>query len=162
MWALPPQRRRVLELGVVVRGGIAIRAGPLSVVGEGEWAAAKHGGRGLRGWKKLHFGVDRAGVIVAHALTEATVDDATAGIDLIGAAAGDVARVTADAAYGTVAFYQAASARRARVVVPPTKTANVSRRGPRSRARNRAITIGSLLNHQERRAAHCRSRKPWS
>ena len=25
----------------------------LSIVGEGEWAAAKHGGRGRRGWKKL-------------------------------------------------------------------------------------------------------------
>ena len=37
----------------------------LSVVGEGEWAAAKHGGRGTRGWKKLHLGVDRSGVIVA-------------------------------------------------------------------------------------------------
>ncbi len=42
----------------------------LSIVGEGEWAAAKHGGRGTRGWKKLHLGVDRSGVIVAHALTE--------------------------------------------------------------------------------------------
>ena len=38
----------------------------LSIVGEGEWAAAKHGGRGRRGWKKLHVGVDRSGVIVAH------------------------------------------------------------------------------------------------
>ena len=68
----------------------------LSVVGEGEWAAAKHGGRGTRGWKKLDLGVDRAGVIVAHVLTEATVDDATIGIDLIGAAAGNIASVTAD------------------------------------------------------------------
>jgi hypothetical protein len=42
----------------------------LSVVGEG--AAAKHGGRGTRGWKKRHLGVDRFGVIVAHSLTEAT------------------------------------------------------------------------------------------
>ena len=40
----------------------------LSIVGEGEWAAAKHGGRGRRGWKKLHLGVDRSGVIVARAL----------------------------------------------------------------------------------------------
>ena len=55
----------------------------LSIVGEGEWAAAKHGGRGRRGWKKLHFGVDRSGVIVARALTEASVDDATTGITLI-------------------------------------------------------------------------------
>ena len=55
----------------------------LSIVGEGEWAAAKHGGRGQRGWKKLHRGVDRSGVIVAQTLTEATVDDPTTGIGLI-------------------------------------------------------------------------------
>ena len=41
----------------------------LSIVGEGEWAAVKHGGRGTRGWKKLHFGVDGSGAIVAHVLT---------------------------------------------------------------------------------------------
>ena len=29
----------------------------LSIVGEGEWAALKYGGRGTRGWKKLHLGV---------------------------------------------------------------------------------------------------------
>ncbi len=34
----------------------------LSMVGEGEWAAAKYGGRGQRGWKKLHLGVDGSGV----------------------------------------------------------------------------------------------------
>ena len=42
----------------------------LSIVGEGEWAAAKHGGRGRRGWRKLHLGVDGSRVIVACALTE--------------------------------------------------------------------------------------------
>ena len=83
----------------------------LSVVGEGEWAAAKHGGRGRRGWKKLHLGVDRSGLIVAHALTEATIDDATVGIDLIAVAAGGIASVTADTAHDTVAFYEAAHAR---------------------------------------------------
>ena len=55
----------------------------LSMVGEGEWAAAKHGRRGRRGWKKLHLGVDQAGVIVAQALTDSAVDDASTGIDLI-------------------------------------------------------------------------------
>ena len=34
----------------------------LSMVGEGEWAAAKHGRRGRRGWKQLHLGVDQAEV----------------------------------------------------------------------------------------------------
>ena len=107
----------------------------LSIVGEGEWAAAKHGGRGRRGWKKLHLGVDRSGVIVARALTEASVDDATTGITLIEAVDGALGRVTADTAYDTIGFYEAAGARGATVVVPPTRTANVSRHGPRSRAR---------------------------
>ena len=99
-----------------------------SIVGEGEWAAVKHGGRGHRGWKTLHRAVDRAGVIVAHALTEPTVDDATIGIDLIETVDDEIARVTADAAYDTVAFYEAAGMRDATVVVPPSKTARVSRR----------------------------------
>ena len=70
----------------------------LSIVGEGEWAAAKHGGRGRRGWKKRHLGVDRSGVIVARALTEASVDDATTGITLIEAVDGALGRWCADSA----------------------------------------------------------------
>ncbi len=111
----------------------------LSIVGEGEWAAAKYGGRGQRGWKKVHLGVDRSGAIVAQALTDSTVDDATTGIGLIEAVDGDIARVTADAAYDTVAFYEAAGGGGATVVVPPNKTAHVSRRRPRSSARDRTI-----------------------
>ena len=34
----------------------------LSMFGEGEWAAAKHGDHGKRGWRKLHLGVNRSGV----------------------------------------------------------------------------------------------------
>ena len=92
----------------------------LSIVGEGEWAAAKHGRRGQRGWKKLHLGVDLSGVIVAQALTERHSDDATTGIDLIEAVDGDITSVTADAACDTIAFYASADARGAQVVVPPT------------------------------------------
>ena len=70
------------------------------------------------------------------------------GIELIEAAAGDVASVT-DAAYDTVAFYEAASARHAQVVVPPTRTARVSRRGPRSKARDRVISEVETLGRRE-------------
>ena len=116
----------------------------LSIVGAGEWAAAAHGGRGRRGWRKLHRCVDQSGVILVHTLTEATGDDATTALDLLNAvdgparasiscstarvcpssgqvsgrprhtvAAADVAlvRVTADAAYDTVAVYETATAR---------------------------------------------------
>jgi hypothetical protein len=81
----------------------------------------------------------RSGVIVAHMLTEATVDNATTGIGLVEALDADIARVTADAAYDTIAFYDTATARGATVVVPPNKTARVSRRRPRSSARDRTI-----------------------
>ncbi|MFT4542228.1 MAG: hypothetical protein ACI841_002985 [Planctomycetota bacterium] len=42
----------------------------LSIVGEGEWAAAKHGHRGKRVWRKLHISVDRQGMIRAQVLTD--------------------------------------------------------------------------------------------
>ena len=133
---------------ILMRDGthLGIESTGVSIAGKGEWAAAKHGRRGKRGWKRLHVEVDQSGVIVAHVLTEATVDDATTAITLIGAVHGDVANVTADTAYDTIAFYDAASARGATVVVPAAKTATVSRRRPRSSARGRTIkkvkTIG--------------------
>ena len=120
----------------------------LSTVGEGEWATARHGGRGRRGWKKLHLGVDRLGVIVAQALTERKVDDATTGSMLIHAAAGDLGSVTADAAYDTVDFYEAAGARGAAVVVPPTTTANVSRHGLRSSARDCTVVAAKEMGRR--------------
>jgi IS5 family transposase len=97
----------------------------LSVVGEGERAAVKHGARGRRGWKKLHLGVDESGVIVAQVLTDAIVDDATTGVMLIDAVGREISSVTADAAYDTVALYEIAGARGATVVVPPVRTVNV-------------------------------------
>ena len=121
----------------------------LSIVGEGERATAKHGGRGTRGWKKLHLADDHTGVIVAHALTDATVDDARTGIELIEAVRDDITRVTADAAYATVAFYDAAAARGATVVVLPAKTARVSRRRPRSSARDRTIATVKRIGRRQ-------------
>ena len=84
---------------------LIIDSSGLSIVGESEWAPAIHGRRGRRGWKKLHLGVDPTGVIVAHALTEATLDDATTGVELIAAVNDDITRVIGDAVYDTVAFY---------------------------------------------------------
>ena len=121
----------------------------LSIVGEGEWAAAKHGGKGKRGWKKLHLGVDRSGVIVAQVLTDGNADDAMTGLSLIDEVGGDIASFTADTAYDTVAIYDAATAHDAKVVVPPTRTAAVSRRRPRST--NRDCTIKKVKKIGRRR-----------
>ena len=89
--------------------------------------------------EKLHLGVNRSGIVVAQALTDATVDDEQTGITLMEAVDGGVASFTADAAYDTIAFYDTATKRGAKVVVPPAKTASLSRRGPRSTARDRTI-----------------------
>ena len=111
----------------------------LSIVGEGEWATAKHGCRGKRGWRKLHLGVDRAGMIRAPVLTDSSGDDAKTGIKLIKKTKGVPASVTGDAAYDTVAIYDQAGARGARVVVPPTRTASVSGHKSRSAGQDRTI-----------------------
>ncbi len=89
----------------------------LSIVGEGEWAAVKHGGKGKGGWKKSHLGVDASGVILAQVLTNGNVDDAVTVLSLIEEVGGDIASFTADAAYDTIAIYDAATARDAKVVV---------------------------------------------
>ena len=121
----------------------------LSIVGAGEWAAAKHGGCGRRGWRKLHLGVDQSGVIRVHTLTEAMGDDATTALDLLNAVDGPLVRVTADAAYDTVAVYETARARGATVVIPPVRTANVSGHGLRSPAQDRTITLVKQLGRRQ-------------
>ena len=120
----------------------------LSIVGAGEWAAAKHGGRGRRGWRKLHLGVDQSGVILVHTLTEATGDDATTALGLLNAVDGPLVRVTTEAAYDAVAVYETATARGATVIIPPAKTANISGHGPRSPARDRTITLVKQLGRR--------------
>jgi len=115
----------------------------LSIIGEGEWAAVKHGGHGKRAWKKLHLGVDRSGTIVAEVLTNGDADDARTALGLVDEVGGDIASFTADTAYDTIAVYDAAAARGAKVVVPPRKTATRSRRsGARDSTVRRVRKVG--------------------
>jgi len=112
----------------------------LSIAGEGEWAASKYGGRGRRGWKKLHLGVDRTGVIVAEVLTDGDVNDAKAALDLIDGVKCCITSITADAAYDTLALYEASAELAAEVIVPLSKSATRSRQlRSRSSARDRTI-----------------------
>ena len=141
-------RRRLRPVSTGAGIHLVLDSTGLSIVGIGEWAAATHGGRGRRGWRKLHLGVDQSGVIRVHTLTEATGEDATTGLDLLTAVEGPLVRVTADGAYDTVAVYETARARGATVVVPPARTANVSAHGPRSPARDRTITLVKQLGRR--------------
>jgi len=123
-----------LQLGPI---DLIIDSTGLSVVGEGQWAAAKHGKRGFQGWKKLHLGVDGNGIIVAETLTGPNVDDAKTGVKMIKKARFKVKAVIGDAAYDSREIYEAAEDHGARVVVPPIKNARVNRHSPQ--ARNRSV-----------------------
>jgi hypothetical protein len=87
---------------------LIIDSSGLSVFGEGQWAAAKHGSRGFQGWKKLHLGVDGTGIIVAETLTGPSVDDATTGVRMIKKARFKVKALVGDAAYDSREIYEAA------------------------------------------------------
>jgi IS5 family transposase len=129
--------RRVADDGPI---NLIIDSTGLSIVGQGEWAAAKYGGRGRRGWKKLHIGVNRTGVIVAQALTLGSADDAKTALYLIDMVDGGIQSFTADAAYDTLAIYDASAAWGAEVVIPPSKSATrSSQRRSRSSALDRTI-----------------------
>ena len=121
----------------------------LQIQGEGPWAAAKHGSRGTREWRKLHLGVDEHGFIVAHRLTESRVDDASVVPDLLSQLRRPIERFTADGAYDTTAVYDLLTKRGAEVVVPPLKNARLSKsKAPGARARN--ATVESILEFGRR------------
>ncbi|MCA9321613.1 MAG: IS5 family transposase, partial [Planctomycetes bacterium] len=77
----------------------------LSIVGQGQWAAAKHGQRGQQGWMKLHLGVDQLGNIVTHQLTDSNVDDAKTGVKMIKPVPQKITDVVGDRAYDTRELY---------------------------------------------------------
>jgi hypothetical protein len=114
---------------------LVVDSSGLAIFGEGEWAAVKHGGNGVRGWKKLHLGVDGDGVIVGQRLTGASVDDGNVGVGFVDSVRGKIRRVIGDGAYDSRALHDAAASRGARVVVPPIKTAQTGGRGCRARDR---------------------------
>jgi hypothetical protein len=117
------------------RFDLVIDSSGLAIFGEGEWAAVKYGGKGVRGWRKLHLGVSSDGVIVGERLTDASVDDGNVGVDLVGAVLGRVRKVIGDGAYDSRALYGVALSRGAKVVVPPVRTAQTGGRGCRARDR---------------------------
>lgn len=121
----------------------------LSIVGQGEWAAAKHGKRGKRGWRKLHIGVNGDGEIIAQVLTDGNVDDAKTGVELIEQVESEIECVIGDAAYDTAAIYDAADARGAVVVVPPVRRAVLSRSKLPLTARDKAVLKVNVMGRRK-------------
>ena len=71
----------------------------LKLCGAGEWLVERHGTHARRSWRKLHIGLDAGtGQIVASALTNRDVDDASQVGPLLEQVASAVAAFTADGA----------------------------------------------------------------
>ncbi len=82
-------------------------------------------------------------MIVAELLTDGNADDSNTALDLLGTIEDDIASFTADSAYDTIAIYDAAEARNAKVNVPPRRTATRSRRpSNRDRTVRRVKKVG--------------------
>ena len=155
------RRNRDVEIPRLAGGNdgplhLVIDSTGLKIFGDGEWQADKHkASNKRRSWRKLHLGIDGDGYIIAAALTDRVVDDASVGISMLEQIEGTIARFTADGAYDSRPMYEAlttAGATDIRIVIPP-KTATVDSRakGPWCQ-RNEAIErIGKVGRRQWRK-----------
>jgi len=123
----------------------------LKVYGEGEWKVRQHGYSKRRTWRKLHLSVDESSQeIQALALTEAGVDDAEAGKQLLRDTPGKIEQVSADGSYDKAKFYAACTRRKVKhLAIPPRRNAKIWQHGnckqaplPRDQALRRIRQVG--------------------
>lgn len=110
---------------------IVVDSTGLKIYGEGEWKVRQHGYSKRRTWRKLHLSVDEnTHEIQALVLTEAGVDDAEAGKQLLEDTPGEINQVSGDGSYDKRKFYDACSARGVkRITVPPQRNAKIWQHG---------------------------------
>ncbi len=114
---------------------IVVDSTGLKVYGEGEWKVRQYGYSKRRTWRKLHLSVDETTQeIQAVALTEAGVDDAEAGRQLLDDTPGPIEQVSGDGTYDKRKFYDACAERAVdRVAVPPRRDARIWQHGNSSK-----------------------------
>ncbi len=110
---------------------IVVDSTGLKVYGEGEWKVRQHGYSKRRTWRKLHLSVDESThEIQASVLTEAGVDDAEAGQQLVRDTPGEIAQLSGDGSYDKAKFYDACTARGVkRITIPPRRNAKIWQHG---------------------------------
>ncbi len=114
---------------------IVVDSTGLKVYGEGEWKVRQHGYSKRRTWRKLHLSVDESShEIQALVLTEASVDDAEAGKQLLDDTPGEIEQVSADGGYDKRKFYDASTKREIKhIIVPPRHDAKIWQHGNRNK-----------------------------
>jgi hypothetical protein len=127
----------------------------LKVYGEGEWKVRQHGYSKRRTWRKLHLSIDEATQEVqAVILSEASLDDAEAGQDLLKASSDPIRQVSADGSYDKAKFYDACAQQQVQhVTVPPRRNARIWQHGNSS--------LPPLPRDQNLRCIRRMGRKRW-
>jgi hypothetical protein len=110
---------------------IVVDSTGLKIYGEGEWKVRQHGYSKRRTWRKLHLSVNEATQhIEAVVLSEAGVDDAEAGRQLLDETPGPIEQVSGDGSYDKRKFYEACTDREVgRIAVPPQRNARIWQHG---------------------------------
>lgn len=110
---------------------IVVDSTGLKVYGEGEWKVRQHGYSKRRTWRKLHLSVDESThEIQAVVVTEAGVDDAEAGKQLVADTPGEIEQLSGDGGYDKAKFYQVCSdAQIERITIPPRRDAKIWQHG---------------------------------
>lgn len=110
---------------------IVIDSTGLKVYGEGEWKVRKHGHSKRRTWRKLHLSINAdTHEIVAERLTSNSIDDATAGVDMLQEMDETPENVSGDGAYDKRKFYDECQVQKIdKVLVPPQRNAKIWQHG---------------------------------
>jgi hypothetical protein len=115
---------------------IVVDSNGLKIYGEGEWKVRQHGYSKHRTWRKLHLSVNESThQIQALVLTEAGVDDAEAGKQLLDDTPGEIEQVSGDGSYDKRKFYAASTQRGIKhISVPPRRNAKIWQHGNSKKA----------------------------
>lgn len=130
----------------------------LKVYGEGEWKVRQHGAGKRRTWRKVHLAVDAgAKDVIGVEVTTVEWADGEVFEGLVAQVDGAIEQIDGDGAYDTRNAYEVASARKARLVVPPRENAIPWEEGHPRNAALAQIARQGLAEWKEATGYHRRS-----
>ena len=101
----------------------------LKVFGEGEWKVRKHGWSKHRTWRKLHIGINpQTQEIIMEELTENSVTDEDAAIDMLTTTSLNLNSFAGDGAYDKTRMRKELSKQNIKQIIPPQRNAVITKK----------------------------------
>jgi hypothetical protein len=127
----------------------------LKIFGEGEWKTRMHGKSKRRQWRKLHIAINaETQEIIASSLTENSISDDNAFVNLAEDFPEKIDSVYADGAYDTKTCYQKIIEREGKAIIPPQRNAAKSKDSVFVTRNSKLDEIAKFENYEE-------GRKQW-